>query len=69
MTYVESPTAEDMALALEKRRAYFGFAEAFTIVTDNESHFSNVLVNELARKIEFEQYFTVEYNPWTNGST
>eukprot|EP00924_Labyrinthula_sp_SR-Ha-C_P003686 snap_masked-scaffold_3-processed-gene-2.39-mRNA-1 protein AED:0.48 eAED:0.48 QI:0/-1/0/1/-1/1/1/0/1861 len=69
LTYAERPSSEDMAIALEKWRADFGFSEVFTIATDNGSHFANSLLNELAKRIGFEQYFTVVYSPWTNGST
>eukprot|EP00924_Labyrinthula_sp_SR-Ha-C_P007831 snap_masked-scaffold_28-processed-gene-4.42-mRNA-1 protein AED:0.32 eAED:0.32 QI:0/0/0/0.5/1/1/2/0/179 len=69
MAYEEVPITQGMTFALEKLRVDFGFTKVFTIVTDNGSHFFNSLLNELAKKIGFEQYFTVAYSLWTNGST
>eukprot|EP00924_Labyrinthula_sp_SR-Ha-C_P015272 snap_masked-scaffold_9-processed-gene-13.44-mRNA-1 protein AED:0.63 eAED:0.63 QI:0/0/0/0.5/1/1/2/0/291 len=69
LTFSKTPTAKGMAEGLERWRDSFGFESEFVIVTDNGSHFSNMLLQQLTKSIGFEQYFAVAYSPWTNGET
>eukprot|EP00924_Labyrinthula_sp_SR-Ha-C_P009660 snap_masked-scaffold_22-processed-gene-2.40-mRNA-1 protein AED:0.48 eAED:0.48 QI:0/-1/0/1/-1/1/1/0/1851 len=68
LEYTETPTAEGMVDALLRWRADLGLAEQFCIITDNGSHFANVLMQKLSKAIGFEQTFTIAYSPWSNGS-
>lgn len=38
------------------------------LVTDQASHFKNVLLNSLVEEAQIQHHFVTAYCPWANGS-
>ncbi|GMF25827.1 unnamed protein product [Phytophthora fragariaefolia] len=62
----DSPTSAVAVQALLDWSKRFGAPEA--LMSDNGTHFKNVVVNDLCDRLSTEQEFVVPYSPWINGS-
>ncbi len=66
LTPCEIPNAEVVVKALLKWYSLFGIA--LVHVSDQGSHFKNVVVRELNRRLSTKHHFTLPYAPWSNGT-
>ena len=60
--------AEVVAQVLSWWEARYRLRKNFLFITDNESHFSNRLMEELSRKIDFRHQYSLACIPWAHGS-
>ena len=60
-------TAFQMVQGLLEFRGTLGLANEFLLVTDQGSHYCNILLEELSRALRFTHTVTVAYSPWVNG--
>ena len=65
--FADAPTAGNVVQGLMRWRAHFSLQVNFMLVTDNGSHYTNGLLEEIATELRIKQSFTVAYAPWTNG--
>jgi hypothetical protein len=63
---VSAYTAEQAARALLRWFSTYGMCNI--LVTDGPSHFRNELLAEMARLLQFKDYFSLAYVPWSNGA-
>ena len=69
LIYAESCTADVVVDALIFWKARFGFQKKVHLQSDNGSHFTAKIVKELTNALRMKHSFSIEYAPWTNGST
>lgn len=65
---VENKTATEAAKGLLEWQAHLGLIQNSILVTDNGSHFANILLKSLSKALRFDHQFSIAYSPWSNGS-
>ena len=62
----DAPTSAHAAMALSWWVARF--SKPRWLISDNGSHFTAKVVEQLSRSFDIQHHFTVPYCPWSNGS-
>ena len=63
-----SANAETMVKAVLQFRADFGLDDVLLLVTDQGSHFSNRLLQQLQKQLRFVHHFSMAHAHWTHGA-
>ena len=66
--HTKSADTDTALSAILTFRGSFGLESTFILITDQGSHFSNALMQELAAALRFTHTFSVAYCPWQNGA-
>ena len=71
LTHAASPTSSEVVKAIMLWRSNFGLNDDFILVTDNGSHYANIILEELQESFRSTQRFYVAYAPccWKNQWT
>lgn len=69
LIYSETADSSTFIDAILYWKARYGLKDGFAIRTDNGSHFSNHVAEELAKCFRYKHNFSIAYSGWTNGST
>jgi hypothetical protein len=66
LTVCDGPTS---SVAVEAMLDWYSrYGPPHTWISDNGSHFTSEVINELCKRLKCKQSFTIAYSPWINGS-
>ena len=67
LKYYKAATTENAVQLVMEWRADFCLINGFTLVTDRGSHFTSMLMHDMAERMKRVQTFAVPYALWKNG--